>query len=338
MYVNGFHPSLKFTWIISDVQLPFLDLCLKPVSDRLLTSIHYKDTDTHSYLYYTSSHPARCKNSIPYSQFLRLRRICSEDNDFENKSIEMASFFRNRDYPSNVIQRAQERVSAIPRHALISERSDVPDAQPTIPLVLTYHPTNALIKNIMTRNFHLLRDDPDTRDIYEPVRILCSYRRDTNLRDSLVRSHLNTISVSGEDRGTFPCGRSRCNTCTHTNASPTINTPGGCITITSRYTCISQNVVYVIKCCTCNRIYIGETGRRLGDRFREHLRSTRQANTDLPVGRHFTSPSHACTDMLVSVIRSGFRDAQDRRRFEARMIFKHKTLHPGGLNIDFAFL
>ena len=54
-YVNGFHPSLKFTWIISDVQLPFLDLCLKPVSDRLLTSIHYKDTDTHSYLYYTSS-------------------------------------------------------------------------------------------------------------------------------------------------------------------------------------------------------------------------------------------------------------------------------------------
>ena len=32
------------------------------------------------------------------------------------------------------------------------------------------------------------------------------------------------------------------------------------------------------RCCTCNKIYIGETGRRLGDRFREHLRSTRQAN------------------------------------------------------------
>ena len=150
-YVNGFHPSLKFTWIISEVQLPFLDLCLKPVSDRLLTSIHYKDT--HSYLNYTSSHPPRCKYSIPYSQFLRPRRICSEDNDFENKCKEMASFFRNRDYLSNVIQRAQDRVSAIPRHVLISERSDVPNAQPTIPLVLTYHPTNALIKNFMTRNF-----------------------------------------------------------------------------------------------------------------------------------------------------------------------------------------
>ena len=40
--------------------------------------------------------------------------------------------------------------------------------------------------------------------------------------------------------------------------------------------------------------------------------------------------------MLVSVIHSGFRDTQNRRLFEARMIFKHKTLHPGGLNTDFA--
>lgn len=153
-----------------------------------------------------------------------------------------------------------------------------------------------------------------------------------------MRSHLNNISASEEDRGTFPCGRSRCNTCTHTNASPTINTPGECITINSKYTCIKQNVVFVIKCRNCNKIYIGETGRRLGDSLREHLRSTRQTNTDLLVGRHFESPSHACTDMLVSVIRSGFRDTQDRRRFEARTIFKHNTLHPGRLNTDFALL
>ena len=250
----------------------------------------------------------------------------------------MASFFRSRDYPSNVVQRVQERVSAIPRDDIISERSDVPDAQPTIPLVLTYHPTNALVKMITTRNFHLLRDDPDTRDIYHQVRVLCAYRRHNNLRDSLVRSHLNDTTASVEDRGTFPCGRSRCNTCAYSNASPTINTPGG--------TYHHQFQVHLYKLQrgilsqgrTCNKVYIGETGRRLGDRFREHLRSTRQTNTDLPVGRHFASPGHASTDMLVSVIHSGFRDTQDRRRFEARMIFKHKTLHPGGLNTDFAFL
>ena len=153
-----------------------------------------------------------------------------------------------------------------------------------------------------------------------------------------MRSHLNDTTASVEDRGTFPCGRPWCNTCTHTNTSPTINTPGRHITINSRYTCTSYNVVYVIKCRTCSKVYIRETGRRLGDRFREHLRSTRQSNTDLPVGRHCALPGHASTDMLVSVIHSGFRDTQNRRLFEARMIFKHKTLHPGGLNTDFAFL
>ena len=159
----------------------------------------------------------------------------------------MASFFRTRGYPSNMVQRAQERVSAIPCDAIISERSGVPDAQPIIPLVLTYHPTNALVKNIMTRNFHLLRDDPDTGDIYRPLRVLCAYRRDTNLRDSLVRSHLDDTTASVEDRGTFPCGRSRCNTCAHTNASPTINTPGGHITINRPLAATSSRDVIFIK-------------------------------------------------------------------------------------------
>ena len=62
--------------------------------------------------------------------------------------------------------------------------------------------------------------------------------------------------------------------------------------INSKCTCISHNVVYVIKCRTCNKIYIGQTGRRLGDRFRDHLRSTWQTNTDLPVGRHLATPLH----------------------------------------------
>ena len=48
-FVNGFYPSLKFNWSISDEQVPFPDLVLIPTTlDCLLyTSIHYKPTDTH---------------------------------------------------------------------------------------------------------------------------------------------------------------------------------------------------------------------------------------------------------------------------------------------------
>ena len=75
----------------------------------------------------------------------------------------------------------------------------------------------------------------------------------------------------------------------------------------------------------------GELGR--GEKFTKPV-GGRKKNWGGGRGRG----KHACTDMLVSVIRSGFQDTQDRRRFEAKMIFKHKTLHPGGLNTDFTFL
>eukprot|EP00061_Rhincodon_typus_P007691 g29643.t1 len=67
-----FHPALTFTWSICDSCLPFLNISVSISGDRLPTNIHYKPTDSHSYLDYTSSYLASCKDSIPFSQFLRL--------------------------------------------------------------------------------------------------------------------------------------------------------------------------------------------------------------------------------------------------------------------------
>ena len=250
----------------------------------------------------------------------------------------MADFFRERGYPLRIIKGARDRALITPREDLIQEQVDASERQTTLPLVLTFHPQNKLVKNIITRNFHLLRDDPDTGSIFRPLRILCACRRDNNLRDSLVRSSFHDATAASVDRGTFPCGRTRGNTCAHTNASSRIDTPGGRITVHDKYTCTSNNVVYPIRCRACRKVYIGENGRRLGDRFREYLRSTRLTDTDLPVGRHFASSCHSVEDMSVSVIRSGFQSKLDRRRFEAKAIFQHRKLHPEGINADFSFI
>ena len=177
-FVNDFHPSVKFTWSVSDKELPFLDHVLKSTSDRLTSSIQYKPTDTHSYRNYASSHPIRCKYSIPHSQFLRLLPVCTGNEYFDVKSKEMANFFRNRGYPQNIVDRAHTCILARPRVAVIASEpaADIPPAEhSTIPLVLTYHPTNQLVKYIISRNFHFLRDDPDTAAIFQPLRILCAY-------------------------------------------------------------------------------------------------------------------------------------------------------------------
>ena len=91
--VNSFHPALKYTWEISETSLAFLDIKVSSSGNGLCTSVHYKPTDSHSYLLHSSSHPSHVKNSIPYSQFLRLQRLCSDDSDFSNKSKEMYQFF-----------------------------------------------------------------------------------------------------------------------------------------------------------------------------------------------------------------------------------------------------
>ena len=104
--------------------------------------------------------------------------------------------------------------------------------------------------------------------------------------------------LAQRDPGTFPCGRPRCVTCAHTNPVQTLETPGGQIEVQERFTGTSSDLVYIISCRACHLCYIGETARRLGDRFREHQRSVR-SNKDLPVAKHFSSTGHDAVDMLV---------------------------------------
>ena len=66
-FVNSFHPALKFTWEISETSVTFLDINISVQDNKLATSVHYKPTDSHSYLLYSSSHPSHVKDSIPYS-------------------------------------------------------------------------------------------------------------------------------------------------------------------------------------------------------------------------------------------------------------------------------
>ena len=107
--VNSFNLALKYTWQISETSVAFLVINVSIHNNGLSTSVYYKPTDAHSYLLHSSSHPNHVKNSIPFSQILRLRRLCSDELDFSNKSEEMLQFFKNRGYPDSVVRTAQER-------------------------------------------------------------------------------------------------------------------------------------------------------------------------------------------------------------------------------------
>jgi hypothetical protein len=102
-HLNQSHTSIKFTSEQSNKEVSFLDTKVILHNNRLTTDLYTKPTDTHSYLRYDSAHHPSCKKTLPYSQFLRLRRICNNDQLFEQHANEMHTHFVNQGYPEYLL-------------------------------------------------------------------------------------------------------------------------------------------------------------------------------------------------------------------------------------------
>ena len=107
------------------------------------------------------------------------------------------------------------------------------------------------------------------------------------------------------------------------------------------FTCTSANVIYCITCTLCNKLYIGETGRRLGDRFREHHRDVKKNDRDAskPVARHFNLHNHSKQPMAICGARLSLHQGatESRNNLEQKFIFQIGTLNPHGINERFSF-
>ena len=177
--INSFHSALKYTWEISETSLAFLDIKVSISGNVLCT---YKPTDSHSYLLYSSSHPSHVKNSIPYSQFLRLRRESSDDSDSSSKSEEMCQF-EKRGYPVSVVKVGHHCAQQFDRQSAL--QTSQKDRNDRIPFTLTFHPHNHAVKSVILNNFKLLQNDPETGRIFSQPPLI-SFKHD----NFLVRSAL----------------------------------------------------------------------------------------------------------------------------------------------------
>ena len=88
-------PATEKAWEISENSIVFLYIKVSTNGNGLSTSVHYQPTDSHSYLLHSSSHSSHVRNSIPFSQFLRLRRLCSNDSDFPTNQKKCANASRS---------------------------------------------------------------------------------------------------------------------------------------------------------------------------------------------------------------------------------------------------
>ena len=338
-HLNSFHSTIKFTSDFSHQQANFLDVTVMKGTNRITTTLYTKPTDTHQYLHSSSCHPRHCKTSIPYSQALRLRRICSDDSDFSSQARLLKNHLVTRGHSSRTVQLAINRVRSLSRSDVLKQKTEHRHATNRVPLVTTFHPSLPPLRTILHSNHHILHTSDRLLQAVPDTPIV-AFRRPRNLKDLIVRAEVPSLAdhSSPVQHGTFKCTANRCiicNTHIHEGASFHSTTTGKSHHTKGNITCTTSNVVYLITCTVCRIQYVGETKTTLKKRFYGHRSTVTTAKLDTPVGNHFNLPNHSISDMILQGIESlGTRPDNVRMSREKVWMRRLLTIQPRGLNIQ----
>ena len=190
-HINSRVPTIKFSQEISDSEINFLDVKVIKNNNTLKTTLYTKPTDSHDYILYSSAHPQRCKDSIPYSQFLRLRRICSDIEDFDFNVLFLSRFFAKKSYPLELLEEAALLARRKDRNSLLlpkpPQRED--DSNNKLFFVTRYNPNDSTVKDIVFKNWQILGTSMTTKFIHEK-QLMVGYRRPKNIRYLVVRAQI----------------------------------------------------------------------------------------------------------------------------------------------------
>ena len=137
--INKMHPTIKFTADWSKTSINFPDVTVSITECIIETDLYVKPTDSHQNLLSSSCHPFYSKKGIPYTQALRLKRICSNNKFFDKRYNDLDKYLLERGYSEKMIRKKILRARAIPRDALLEKVNDQ-EKQNKITFNITYHP------------------------------------------------------------------------------------------------------------------------------------------------------------------------------------------------------
>ena len=342
-YMNNYHSTIKFTAEWSKDKVNFLDTTVRVKDGERYTTLYRKPTDTNSYLRYDSAHPPKCKESLPYSQFLRLRRICKNEQDYESNLHAKKLEFKNKGYPEKILAKAEQKAGSLDRKELLNKgpkQNEKTSMENTIVLTTTYRLGSQMVPKVVKNNWDILSRSCTTKNMFRK-NVLTSYKRPKNLRDFMVKAKLNYHPEKEHeiDQNKNACHKKDCIYCPLLDKTGNITQEGRQMTSKHNITCNSSNVIYCIECKKCNHRYVGQTKRKIKDRVREHLYGIKtQKDTD--VSYHFNTNGHrGKRDMKVYIIDFIHAHPESRRAqilrntIEFSWIQRLKTFAPNGMNV-----
>ena len=188
-HLNTVHPTIKFTSTISPLEIAFLDLKIYITDDKLCTRLYTKSTDRHMYLNFNSEHPMNLKRSIPYSQFLTLKRIHSESHYLIQSQIQLYWYFIWREYPHDILIAAWRKTNQVTREALLADTSDKQESKAPLMFITTYNSANPNFRELVYKHWSYLGRSSATRELCSQD-IMVTYRKPPSLKGMLVKAKI----------------------------------------------------------------------------------------------------------------------------------------------------
>ena len=346
-HLNTLHNSIKFDLCSSTHSIAFLDTLVYIDNNRKLqTTLYTKPTDTHSYLHFHSAHPRHLKINLPFSQALRIRRICSEDNELTKNMNNLITNFTMRGYKQQKVKELTLKAMSIPRENTLKLTCKPPSDR--IPLITTFNNSLPPLANIIKKRWDMLKLKPHLETLFKEPGLIC-FRRPPNTRD-IIGSNLiidNKVIQKRPPTHTIhfcqPCNKKGSRCCTQVLSTNFFKS-----TITSKTynifhnsNCKDKNIIYLLTCKLCDKQYVGKSETQFNLRlnlYRNRIYSARH-NSLTPVEKHFKELGHDFNrDATFVIIERIEHNSPEKiptiiKKHEDAWVLRLHTLLPNGLNV-----
>ena len=323
---NGMKSNIRFEANVSSKSVNFLDVNVKIENGKISTDLYSKSTDAHAYLHHSSYHPWHVIRSLPKSQFIRIRRICSNINDYTKNATEFIAHFSKRGYSVPKLVKIAQEIYEMDRNELLKPKSPHTAKNERVPLVVTYHHKFSNFSKILIDRYkQMISSNPAMKNIF-PAPPIISFRRQKSIRDIMVKSTLPIQSNASSSHYTYISNAMNPSTTITNNISQKTATIQPLPPTTS-------NVIYAGKCKTHGCVYVGQTGQQLNKRYNGHRSDLKHRPYRTELTDHFSQNNCSFeSDLEISVLEHVNGGLEKRLQREEYWMSNLDTIYPNGLN------
>ena len=278
---------IKFKFDFSFTRIVFLDLEIFQEDGELKTSLHVKPTNKQLFLDYNSNHPEHCKQSLPYSQALRVVERCTSEPDREENLENLKSKFEERNYPTELVVKQFEKARKKKRIDLINQQRKQNVMDNKVRLIFTHTKANPPINKWIRECKYLLNKNDRAKDIGSRIQVASKQPKNMKQLVGGNKRGGGGSRVTPPYAGCSKCEKGckvACPVLVETKTFKSFNT-GKVYPIRQKVDCTSSWVIYLCSCKKCGGQYVGKSKTDFKRRHSNHKQEIKKEVGGL--GHHY---------------------------------------------------